>query len=207
MDSGVPGTPWEIIGHLGAAGDGLLERARDEQGRGMLRARFGTPLRPVSGDMFAFELPYRYPDRYEPEMDSESMAYLQKTFRAPGARWRAIEWRERPRRGRRERLVDTVVLARFDGEPEWDAKPSNRPGGLYLFEDRSRARSETVRFELDEIADEIEVRIYFRYRSGAYTRLGQDVFNDDWKETPVLEALHVEYEKPTAVLRHERLPF
>ncbi len=135
------------------------------------------------------------------------MAYLQKTFRAPGARWRALEWLERPSRAGRDRRVDVVVLARFDGKPEWDVKPTNAPGELYLFEDKRRSRSRSVRFEFDQLADQVEVRIYFRYQSGAYTRLESGVVSDDWKETPILDTLHVEYEKPTTVRRHERLPF
>ena len=207
IDSGAPGVPWEIVGHLGAAGRGLLKRARDERGRGLLRACFGTPLRAVSPDMFAFELPYRYPDRYAPEVDSESLAYLQKSFRVPGARWRAIEWRERPSRAGRDRRADVVVAARFDGEPEWDAKPTNQSGGLYLFENKSRSKRNPVRFEIDRIADQMDIRIYFRYQSGAYTPLGDGRFTDDWKETPILDTLHAEYEKPATVHRHERLPF
>jgi hypothetical protein len=157
--------------------------------------------------MIAYEMPFRYYDRYDSEVESESLAYLQRCFRVPGALWRAIEWRQRPWFKGRERLCDIVVVARFDGEPDWDAEPSNQKGGLYFFEDRGRRRREAPRFELNEIADELEIRVYFRYGSGAYTRQGEDLFNDDWKETPVLDSLTIEYEKDSRILRHEELPF
>lgn len=208
MDSGLPGVPWEIVAHLGPRGEGMLARPRDEGGRGILRSCFGTPMVPISNQVFAYEMPYRYPDRYQEEVDSESLAFLQKSFRVPGATWRSIQWAERQGRSLRERRCDVVVAARFDGEPEWSAKPTHEPGGLYLFEEPQRRsnRGPSV-FELNRKADQLEVRIYFRYPAGSFTRLPGNLLTDDWKETPVLEYLTVEYEKGGSVLRHEELPF
>ena len=216
LDPMQPGSPWEIIAHLGPRGEGILGRPRDEHGEGVFRARFGTPLRGVSTQMFAYQLPYRYPDRFEIEVESESLAYLQKSFRVPGARWRAIEWLERDDRLKRERLSDIVIVARFDGEPDWSLKPTNERGGLWLFDGgdnrRNSSRRGPPRFEIDEPADQMEVRVYFRYKPGAYGRLGSpagptrsDAFRDDWKHGPVLESLTIEYEKGGAILRHEEL--
>jgi hypothetical protein len=208
LDPARPGVPWEIIAHLGPRGEGLLERPRNERGDGVLRARFGTPMLGVAPNaMFAYDMPYRYPDRYEAEVESESLAYLQRSYRVPGAYWRSIEWLERPPEATRERRTDLVFLVRFNGAPEWDAEPTNSPGGLYFFEDQSRERREVPRFDLNHLADQIEVRVYFRYLSGAYARLGEDQYTDDWKETPILEWLKIRYEKPRSVLRHEELPF
>jgi hypothetical protein len=207
-DHGVPGQPWEILAHLGARGEDLLLRPRTEQGQACLRARFGTLERPVSADVFAYAMPFRYFDRYEAEVESESLAYLQKSFRVPGAHWRAVEWSVRADKLNRERLSDVVVAVRFDGSPDWSAPATNRRGGLWVLEDKGRRRGrEAPRFELGESADEAEVRVYFRFRPGAFQRVQGDVFRDDWKESPVLDSLILEYEKDGAVLRHEELPF
>jgi hypothetical protein len=207
IDSGQPGIAWEIIAHLGPTGEGLLGRPRDERGHGIFRSSFGTPIAAISAAAFAYDMPYRYPDRYEPEVESESLAFLEKSFRVPSARWRGIEWLQRPSRTLRERRADIVVVARFDGEPAWDSKPTNAHGGLWLLEDKDRDEKGPARFDLDEVADQMEVRIYFRYPSGAFTRMPQGMISDDWKETPVLEYLTVEYDKPSAIVRHEELPF
>jgi len=207
LDSGQSGVPWEICAHIGPQGEGLLVRPRDERGKGILRACFGTKEQPLSNDMFAYEMPYRYPDRYEAEADSESFAYLQKSYRVPGAYWRSLEWTERKSRARREHRSDIVVLARFDGAPEWDVKPTNEAGGLYLFEATDRRDDAPAGGDLNQVADQLEIRVYFRFPSGAFSRIGENIFTDDWKETPVLESLRIEYEKAGTVLRHEELPF
>lgn len=208
VDPASPTASWEIIAHLGAGGGGYLRRPRDERGRGCLRGSFGTRRGPVGRGLFAYELPFRYYDRYESGVDSESLAYLQKSLRAEGALWRSIQWWQRPWVGR-ERQCDIVVLARLDGAPDWDTEPTNRRGGLFFFERKTTARSRRVDepFPIGLRGDELELRIYFRYRSGAYQRLQEDLFRDDWKETPVLDSLTVEYEKDGAVVRHEELPF
>jgi len=207
IDTGVPGDAWEILAHLGPSGEGRLARPRDELGKGILRARFGTQIRPISNAAFAYDMPYRYPDRYEPEVESESLAYLQKSFRMPGAYWRRIEWVERPSRTLRERRCDVVVLARFDGQPEWDAKPTNEPGGLYLFDDENVKEGDVEGFAIDRLADQLEIRVYFRYPSGAFTRLPDRQTTDDWKETAILDRLTVEYEKAGVIVRHEEPPY
>ena len=208
IDSGVARQPKEIVTHTGSLGEGQLLLPLDQRGERCLRARFGTqPLR-VGPDMFAYELPFRYFDRYEPEVESESLAFLQKSFRVPGAYWRSIEWRERAHRLKKERLVDVIIVGRFDGEPDWDVKADERGSeGLYLFEARGRKTKGSVpRFEIDRPADEFEIRVYFRYKSSAYMRLQGDLYRDDWKQTPVLESLIIEYEKDGAIVRHEELP-
>ena len=48
--------------------------------------------------------------------------------------------------------------------------------------------------------------MYFRFKSGSYMHVRDDLYRDDWKESPVLESLVIEYEKDGAVVRHEELP-
>jgi hypothetical protein len=157
---------------------------------------------------FAYELPYRHPDRYQAETESEALAYLQRSFRVPGARWTGISWLERGARVLREPKHDIVVVARFDGAPEWDVKPTNEEGGLYLFaEENERNDDPEKSFSLDRKADQVEIRIYFRYKSGAFQRLPGNHYVDSWKETSILEKLMLEYEKEGRIVRHEELPF
>lgn len=158
--------------------------------------------------MIAYQMPFRYYDRYEVGVESESLAFYQKTFRVRGAHWRAIEWTERVHRLGKDRLTDVIIVGRFDGEPDWDVEPDERGSdGLYLFESKSRKRSQDVpRFELDRTADEFEIRVYFRYKAGSYMRMQRDLYRDDWKMSPILESLVVEYEKDGSILRHEELP-
>jgi hypothetical protein len=155
IDSGEPNVPWEVMAHLGPKGEGMLEVPRDEKGKSMLRACFGTQLRPISNQMFAYELPYRHPDRYEPEREGEALAYLQKSWRIPGAYWREISWVERPSRTLRERKADVVVAAP-DGAPDWD-EADERAGGSTSSPTRTgRMRAQSSD---DRVADQLEVRV------------------------------------------------
>ena len=88
---------------------------------------------------------------------------------------------------------------------EWSEKPTGERGGLYFFEDKS-ADSRAPEFPIGAPGDELEVRIYFRYKKGSFQRVNGDLWRDDWKETPVLEWLSVEYEKAGRILRHEESP-
>ena len=198
---------YEIVAYSGRDGEGLFQRPRGEDGRGILRQRFGTAEFGISSGMFAYALPYRFFDRYEPLAESEDIAHFQKSFRAPGAFFKSISWRERASPSGRERLCDVIVAARFDGVPEWNVKPTNKPGGLFVFDARDIGHSEAPIFPLEVAADQIEVRVYFRYQEGAFRFIDQTQMSDDWKETPVLDALTVEYEKAGRVLRHEETRF
>ncbi|MCZ6792590.1 MAG: hypothetical protein O7J95_03125 [Planctomycetota bacterium] len=209
IDPGVPQADWEILAHLGPRDQGFLRRPVDEGGKGCLRARFGTPrVGGIGQGQFAYEMPFRHFDRFESGTESESLAYLQKSFRVPGAYWRSIDWRQRPWRSGRDRLCEVVVVARLDGEPDWNQElvDSPRTGDLFFFEKKRTASGREETFRIDAYADELEIRIYFRYRVGAFQRLGGHEMNDDWKETPILDSLTVEYEKDGVILRHEELP-
>jgi hypothetical protein len=207
LDSGQPQAPFEILAYQGVTGEALFRRPQDEEGKGILRACFGTVERPINSGMFAYGMPFRHFDRYQPEVESESLACLQKSFRVNGARWRSLQWRVRRPRGGQERLCDIVVAARVDGTPDWAEKPTNQKGGLFFFEEKDPGKDHAPEFPLGVAGDELEVRIYFRYRKGSFMRLSQDHYRDDWKETPVLEWLSVEYEKAGRILRHEEPPY
>jgi hypothetical protein len=207
LDQGLPGlVPFEIVSYLGIAG-GLFRRPQDEGGKGILRSCFGTPERPIHPGMFAYGMPFRHYDRYQAATESESLAYLQKSFHVSGAHWQSLQWRERRPRSGKERLCDIVVAARLDGAPDWSEKPTNEKGGLFVFEKNERGSERPGGFAIDAAGDELEVRIYFRYKNGSFQRVSRDILRDDWKETPILEWLAVEYEKAGRILRHEEPPY
>ncbi|MCI0651139.1 MAG: LamG domain-containing protein [Planctomycetes bacterium] len=204
LDDGNPNTADEVIAYAELQGNQFL-RARDERtGRGLFRGRFGTPSdRAIGGDTALVHFNARYHDRYDPEVDSPELAFLQRSLRIPGARWDKIEWSAQEQRNRTFKN-EVRVAVRFDGAPAWDEKPANAPGGLFLF-----SKGDTSH-KLGVEADEIEFRVYFRYPPGSYGPLGSGpggMWSDDWKHSPILDALHFDYRKRTRVLHHESLPF
>jgi len=207
LDSAQGGREFEIVAYTGIGGEGLFHRPRDESGRGILRRCFGTQEISVSSGVFAYALPFRHFDRYQPQAESEDLARFQKSLRVPGAHWKSISWRERSSLTGQERLCDVVVAVRFDGEPEWSARPTNKPGGLYVFDARDIGRGTAPTFDIGVSADQIDFRVYFRYQEGAFQFLGDQRMRNDWKETPVLESLVIEYDKAGRVLRHEETEF
>ncbi len=204
LDDGDSATEDEILGYTGASGE-LFLRARDDRtGRGLFRGRFGTPVdrNPVR-DTVAVEFYARYHDHYEPEADSHDLSYFQRAFRNPGTRWDAVRWEEK-RLDNVTSKVEVRVVARLDGNPGWDEKPSNRPGGLFLFHDRNAVNP------VDAEADELEFRIYFRYPPGSYGRAATGSgggWSDDWKRTPILDQLTLDYRKRWRILHREDLRF
>ncbi len=207
MDSARGDDRFEMVAYTGRLGKNLFRRPLDERGRGVCRAAFGTVPSGVGRGMFAYAMPYRYFDRYQAKADSPYFAYFQKAFREPGALWRKLAWKEQEQPNRRNRLSDLVMAVRFDGKPDWSATPTNKPGGLYLIEGGNTGRNSLPGKVFNVVADQMEVRVYFRFKTGAFQRVSADHFRDDWKESPVLESLLIEYEKSGKVLRREESDF
>jgi hypothetical protein len=110
--------------------------------------------------------------------------------------------------------VDIHLLVRFDGGPNWDedrkfvelgvdAMPTtDKKSYLYLITNPHEEN------RLDIRSDRIEVRVLFVYQPGAYQRSeeGDDfVMPNEWKDTPRLKALRIEYIAPKTVLYHEEI--
>ena len=91
------------------------------------------------------------------------------------------------------------MVLRFDGGPAWDAPIKNERGSLYIF---TNPEGEN---RIGVTADRVEIRVYFRYLPGAYGMRGPDVFADDWKMSPRVRDIVLEYETPVRVLEHEEL--
>lgn len=201
FDDGNPATADEIIAYWGRSDEEFNLYRDDRTGRGIFRGRFGTPASEVPFDTPVVYLPVRYHDHYQPFADSPDFQYLERAFTIPGAHWDSVSW-ELSDQGNPALHVEVRVLARFDGEPRWDEKPTNRPGGLFLFDN---PRKENL---IDVESDLLELRVCYRYPTGSYGRdSSNSVWRDDWKHQPALETLTIEYRKPWRVVHREELAF
>ncbi len=174
----------EMIGyHRLAAG---FEGPIDREGRGTFRGRFGTTIAPHDAGALVYGIPFRYFDFSKQEAFDNQMAYFQASLHATGAKFARLRWDE-------ERKGDKAivrVLARVDGKPAWDEKPTNRPGGLYEFTQADGRNA------LDVSGSELQVQVRFEYQGGAFA-------DDSWKYSPRVNGIWVEYEQPEVVRSHE----
>ncbi|OUU26126.1 MAG: hypothetical protein CBC13_00865 [Planctomycetia bacterium TMED53] len=200
VDDGNAATPSEIVAHAGKVESSFRLYRDDISGRGIFRGRFGTPIGNFQRDVPVVELLARHHDHYQPRVESKDLQYLERSWTMPGTVWDRISWGVEESRSRRTAGA-VRVLARFDGEPFWDTDPTNQPGGLYLFDDPDDLN------QLDLLSDQLELRIYFRHREGAYGPLPGGGWNDEWKHLPVLKQLSIEHRKEWRILQHEEIPF
>lgn len=200
VDDGNPATTDEVVAHAGKVENGFRLFRDDRSGRGIFRGRFGTPIGNFVRDVPVVEFMARHHDHYQPRVESKDLQYLERAWTMPGTVWDRLSWGVEESRNRR--TGGTVrVLARFEGIPSWDSEPTNEPGGIYQFDDPD---DENI---IDLLADQMELRIYFRHRDGAYGPLPGGGWNDEWKHLPVLKQLSVEHRKEWRVLHHEEIPF
>ncbi|MCA8962406.1 MAG: hypothetical protein KDC38_17900, partial [Planctomycetes bacterium] len=207
-DEGLGSNVHEIVAYQyrQSGGSGaLFARARNQaDGAGLFRGRYGTNSElALNAGLTVVEFPVRYHDRYQPEVESEDLSYYQRQITIPGARWDSIQWVEQEPRNRALN-TQVRVVARFDGAPEWSEKPTNQPGGLYLFTDGEA----TNRIEVE--AETMELRVYFFYPQGSYSRNAGSIgggWNDSWKHSPTLDSIDVHYRKPWRVTHREDLSY
>jgi hypothetical protein len=162
-----------------------------------LGGMFGTTPSEPGPNEFLVSLPFRYFDRYAPGVDSPDSAYYEISRKVPGAIWRRIRWDGTTPAG-----TEIVILARVDGKPDWSDPPDQETGGhvLYRFNDPDGPN------RIDRMGDQIEVRVHFGYKEGAFQRQigGQ---SNEWKDTPTLRSFTVEYHSPTQIRHREEVTF
>jgi hypothetical protein len=176
---------------------------------GLFRGRFGTTPLAHENEAIVYAMPFRYWDRSARFADDAAMSYFEVKKHVPGGIWKRVAWTEFlvPH-------VDIHLLVRFDGGPNWDedrkfvelgvdAMPTtDKKSYLYLITNPHEEN------RLDIRSDRIEVRVLFVYQPGAYQRSeeGDDfVMPNEWKDTPRLKALRIEYIAPKTVLYHEEI--
>lgn len=173
------------------------------QGTEELRGRYGTREISHRQDDLVLNLPFRYWDRFVLDCEDETvMAFFQASHAAREAYWYSIDWTERGYHG--DAPTDRVrlrVVCRFDGEPSWDERPTNRSGGLWEFTGGGE-HSFSAAGGGGVIADSIEVRVYWEYLSGAW---GQEV--NDWKRNVRLDNLTVSFGNPLVVRKVDLLDY
>ena len=160
------------------------------------RGRFGTQTGEHEINDVVRCLPFRYWDRNPVTFDGTGLAFIQSGYRASNAKWYGLEFditgtEELPQ------VPSNVVpraLIRFDGKPAWDDEPTNRDGGLFEYSGK-RAMKFAGREGLS--ADQMEVRVYWKYLSGAFNK-GNGL---DWKRTFSIEKMRARYDSPLIMRR------
>ena len=162
------------------------------EGAGLFRGRFGT--QPSSHDIGAIvlDMPFRYWDRYAPQQDAPELAYWGTSLDLPGLFVHRVEFDEVKRSG----LVDIVVLARTEGDIPWTADPATTQG-LYMFEVSDDEDPNLI----NRTGSQLDLRVFFRYLEGACDPLTMEVH--DWKDTPELHGISVQYVDTVQVLERE----
>ncbi len=166
----------------------------DAEGRGLFRGRFGTSADGQVEGAAVILFPCRYWDRWTERADAPELAYFGFDVAQEDAWWRTafFEETESAHAG-----VALGVLVRGDASVPWDADPEQTQG-LWLF---GGEEDEGERLELGIQSDRLELRVFARYRAGAFD------FTDGrahgWKSTPDLLRVGAEYIAPRTVLARE----
>ncbi|MHC4777201.1 MAG: hypothetical protein ACYTFG_01350 [Planctomycetota bacterium] len=179
----------EMIGFHRKSSGKLVIPSENPDSPGLFRGAFGTEPQSHGGGDIAILMPYRYFDGYRERADIPELAYFQTSFAARGAYWDRVTWEQDIPD---EMYQKVKVYVRVDGKPDWNAEVTNKPGGLWLFEDPEGANV------IGAQGDFVEVRVYFTYESGAF-------HTDACKSTPKLKNFLVRYAQPLTVLSHKEL--
>lgn len=158
----------------------------DREGKGIFRGRFGTTVAAHDVGSLVYGIPFRYFDLSRQEAFDNQMAYFQAALHASGAKFGRLRWDEERRRDK----AIVRVLARVDGKPGWDERPTNRPGGLYEFTQADGRNA------IDASGSELQIQVRYEYQAGAFG-------DDTWKYSPRVNGIWVEYEQPEVVRSHE----
>ena len=177
----------EVIGWMKKEGNSLT-------GCQYLHGRYGTGRSKHMDGTMCISLPFRYHSRYEPLHDGDDLAYFAAARSIKGAVWRNLSYEIAKSDGGDATAEDMKVRVVLNpgGEYEWSEKPTNKANGLLMFDDEGSHALPRIR------ADEMILRVYFDYQSGAFSGNG-------WKRTLRLENLFLDYKTPLVVRRNDVL--
>lgn len=143
----------------------------------------------------------RYHDRFELEADCSHMLKWERSITIPGAHWDRVSWEVADDRSGVGR-ADVVLYTRLDGVASWDEKPGTDRESLAVYREADGDN------EIDRTADQLDLRLMIRFREGAYGPSSTgDRWNHEWKRTPSIDRLEIEYRKEWRVVHREDLPF
>jgi hypothetical protein len=159
--------------------------------------RFGTSPQNHEPGTIVRNLPFRYWDRDARNYDGMGLAYIQSGYSAPDAVWDSIELLTKGTENQPEPTgVRPRLVVRFDGMPNWDQDPANQEGTLYEF----RNKTGQVALGGGIRADQIEIRMYFEFRSGCFMPR-----SSDWKRTFAVEKMRATYSSPLIMRRLDEI--
>jgi hypothetical protein len=162
-----------------------LRRYRDINGVAVFRGAFGSPQTGCDAGHLGVFIPYRYHDLYEANVDSREGVYFYAVNNFNYAYFRSITWDATIPQG-----TITKVQVRVDGQPGWDATPSNQKGGIFEFTDPTEDNL------IDVMGQRVEIRVYLTYEQDAY-------LTDAWKDTPIIRSITLQYDQQCIVHHHE----
>ncbi len=180
----------ELVGWTSVV-PGNVSTPRKPDDTGAFRGAFGTKPDRHAVNSVIVAMPYRYADRHRDKAWDDTMSHYTITRRASGALWKRVTWTaEVP-----DRKLAVKALVRVDGSPGWDATPTNKPGGLWLFTD------EKGKNVLGTRGDQVEVRFVFEWKKDSYEFSDWKI--DAWKQAPALQSIRVDYEQPVTSRYYE----
>lgn len=172
-------------------------------GGALFRGRYATESAAYQVGDVVLAMPFRYYDRYADRSDDPENSYLQFSWTRRNAVWKRITWDDLPKKN-----VEVIAHVRFSGGPEWDADRIIRVGQQQMpgAADRRNWIYEIIDPKAENLlnveADRCEVRMLIRFAKGAYDRFVTPA-SDDWKDTPEIRKVVVEYVSPSAVMSQE----
>ena len=193
----------ELVHYTRIAGSGLdMPRrssepgAKNGQGDGMFRGRFGTVPTGHSAGTPVILFPYRYHDRWTEKADAPELGYFGLALDQPNAYWRTSFFAaEEPGSGQVKIEVLQRLSSRGQPAPPWDGEPGVTRGLTLLREGMPRGEGHPIRTQ----ADLVEWRVHARYLNGAFDE--QAGLAHGWKQSPRLRTFGAELTAPSLVLR------
>ncbi|MEE8468413.1 MAG: hypothetical protein V3T22_08160, partial [Planctomycetota bacterium] len=165
--------------------------ARDGEGDGLFRGRYGTlPAAHMAGTVVIL-FPFRYWDRWTERADAPELAYFGLQLDQPGAWWTTTFWDSDAAPSGQCQIG---VLQRTDPSVPWDEDPDLSSALSLTYQGREEGRA----LPLGVQSDSLEWRVFVRYDPGAFDT--QDGLSHGWKETPRLRRLGASYYAPGRVL-------
>ena len=187
----------EMVHYSGLGQNGLtmpwMLNDAGEPYAGLLRGRYGTRPAGHQQGALVLEMPFRYWDRHAERQDTGEQSFYGFSLDLPGAWFRQIVFDER----RQVDNVDLQLLVRTDPSIPWSANPATTPG-LFLFDEATADKPGVIR----RSGRGLDVRVLFRYLPGAFSSL---LNTHDWKASPELHSLRVDYLDETRVASREDL--
>ncbi|MSR74903.1 MAG: hypothetical protein EXS14_05480 [Planctomycetes bacterium] len=187
----------EMVHYSGLGSNGLsmpwMLNDAGEPYAGLLRGRYGTRPAGHQQGALVLDMPFRYWDRHAERQDTGEQSFYGFSLDLPGAYFREIVFDER----RHVDNVDLQLLVRTDPSIPWSADPAKTPG-LYLFDEATADKPAQIR----RSGRGLDVRVLFRYLPGAFSTL---LDTHDWKASPELHSLRVDYLDETRVATREDL--